>query len=242
MKKTLTASLLALMMTASLCACGTDDDTAKAQPDTAASSAATTITTTAAAETTAQTAAESKSADYMQKPSADDEAATVQYLADTYFKAVEKKDYETLADIVAVDLMCYVEDGDTGDRNAHLEAVKSLCSSSDQTAAMEIGKPQKESGYVSEYNKFFKMMDEESGESELAKKFKVEDAYTVNYKTGGKGDFDTKTDKTDSGISVDISGSYDVNMDIDMPIIKINGEWKCEPSVHMIMALMNAFS
>ena len=268
MKKALTASVLALMMTASLCACGSDDIPAKSQTaDTAAVTETTvteTTTTTTELTTTAETTAEettkeksstekteksgettaskkSGKADYGQKPSANDEYATVKYLADTYFKAIENHDYEKLTEIVDVELMYYLENGETGSHKDHLDAVKALCTSSGQSS-MEVGKPEKESSAAAEYNDFFKKMDEQAGSgSDIAKKFKVEDAYSVRIKTSTKGEVGTGIGSEDSDINVNISGSFDINLDIDLPIIKINGEWKCDPAVSMMMAVMDIF-
>lgn len=255
MMKKMTAALLALMMTASLCACGTDDPAAEETGSKAASSEAETTApaeTAAPEETTAPAAgelsaeeSESESAEpvaYGEKPAAGDELATVQYLADTYFKALENKDYETLIEVTDVDLMSYITTGEMPDHETQLAFAEELCSSAMHGAGVEISKPEKESEYAKQYNDFFKMMDEKSeGELTIAEKFKVEDAYAVRLKTSSAGDIATSSDDTD-GISIDVSGSFDINMDIDMPIIKVNGEWKCDPQLSVLMSFYNAFS
>ena len=247
MKKTI-AALLALMMTASLCACGSDDDPA----ETGSKELSAASESDAPAETTAP-ADSGSSADegtsdaagqlsYGEKPSASDELATVQYLADTYFKAIKNKDYDTLVDITDAELMCYISDGEMPDRDAQIEYVKSLCS--DGGTDYTVSKPEKESGYAEEYNEFFKTLDEQQG-SKIADKFKVEDAYSVRLKAGAAGDIESSGISAESeGVDLDVafSGSYDINIDIDMPIIKLNGEWKCDPQLSMMMSFYTAFS
>ncbi|MBR5405634.1 MAG: hypothetical protein K6E36_09970 [Oscillospiraceae bacterium] len=236
MKRTLTAALLAMMMTASLCACGTDTDSAASKPagtsvSSTASASASDGKTTAAAESGTKAAADRS---YGEKPSADDELATVKYLADTYFKAAKQNDYETLADIVAVDLLCCVSDGEAGDRDAQIEAVKQLCTTSDADGEKEVSDPQKETSAAEDYNKFFEVLDQESGGlTQFAKTFKVEDVYTVRVKTNS--DVSTKVNTNSSGLdlTVDLSGTF--SADVDLPIIKINGEWKVEPMVNLLM-------
>ncbi len=246
MKKT-TAALLALMMTASLCACGSDDNPADtgSQELSAASESDAPAETTAPADSGSSadegTSDAAEQLSYGEKPPASDELATVQYLADTYFKAIKNKDYDTLVDITDAELMCYISDGEMPDRDAQIEYVKSLCSDS---ADYTVSKPEKESGYAEEYNEFFKTLDEQQG-SKIADKFKVEDAYSVRLKAGAAGDIESSSISAESeGMDLDVafSGSYDINVDIDMPIIKLNGEWKCDPQLSMMMSFYTAFS
>lgn len=269
MKKTLTASLMALMMTASLCACGSDDDPAKSVPaDTVSVTEQTTTETTTTTEqtttektTTKKTTAEKSttaktttarteksgktttakkkdSAEYGKKPSANDELATVQYLADTYLKAIEKRDYEKLTEIVDVELMYYLANGKTGTHKEYLNEVRSSCSSSG-TGESEIGKPKKDPDTAKLFNSYLQKMDQNNGgQSNLAKTFKVESAYSVSIKTKTTS---TSADAEVNGKKVKVNGSFSSTSTHEMPIIKINGEWKCDAGALMMMALMDEF-
>ena len=117
-KMNLTAAVLALLMTASLCACGEKDSSAAANTTAAtASSSAETSKTTADTKTTPAAESGTKAAadiSYGEKPPASDELATVQYIADTYFKARDNKDAETLTDVMATELMYYITNSKAG--------------------------------------------------------------------------------------------------------------------------------
>lgn len=214
-KLNLTAAVLALMMTASLCACGDKDSSAAANTTAAtASSAAGTEKTDAETKTTPSAESGTKAAadnSYGEKPPASDELATVQYIADTYFKALDNKDFETLTDVMATELMCCVANGKAGDRAEQVAYVKESFGSIAADPGRTVTKPEKEPRYPAAYNDFFKTVDKQNGGSaKLADQFKVEDAYTVIYKS--------------TGITMDI------------PIIRINGEWKIDPEVSLLMS------
>ena len=214
-KMNLTAAVLALLMTASLCACGEKDSSAAANTTAVtASSSAETSKTTADTKTTPTAESGTKAAadiSYGEKPPASDELATVQYIADTYFKARDNKDAETLTDVMATELMYYITNSKAGDRAAQVAFAADFCKELPADPNREVSKPEKKSDYADAYNSFFKVLDKENnGTTELAKTFKVEDAYYIMYKATG--------------------------VTMDMPIIKINGEWKLDPEVSMLMS------
>ena len=109
-------------------------------------------------------------------------------------------------------------------------------------ADWEITSAEPASAYVKEYSDFFALMDDMAeGEAAFAENFEIDGAYAVRMKTAGSTDVSTSSDETDSiNFDFNISGNYDIDM--DMPIIHINGQWKCDPVVSMAMSLYNMFS
>ena len=176
-------------------------------------------------------------------PADPDELAEVQKVVDTYFKALKEQDYDTLLDVTDVELIYYLSEGKTGTREDYITCLKEQVVTGDTSAVnLEITAPKPADDYIKQYTEFFGMMDEMS-ESETAfnDTFKIDRVYAVRMKASGSADASAASDETDS-FNFDISVSGDYSFDIDMPVIHINGEWKCDPAVYMAASLISAFS
>lgn len=238
-RKKLAAFLFALTATASLCSCGIDEPAANVD-----SSEDDITSVSETDEITEPEASEAESAENEQdQPAEGDEAAEIQQLVDTYFKALDEKDYETLADVTDVELMYYMENGETGTREQYIEFLKTSVDTLVSDPNMEIGAPSEANEHAGMYSDFFKMMDEEGdGELHFADTFKVDGLYTCRMKTSGEAEFSQSADEEDDSISIDFSGSGSFNFDIDFYIIRINGEWKCDPTVGTVIDMYSMFS
>lgn len=251
MIKKYTAALLALMMTAALCACEADDIPAEnsSQKQTEVS------VTTAAAETTMPDASVTESAPdnaemlaYDEKPSADDELATIRYLADTFVKALYNQDYEMLTDISAIDALYFAQNGTTGTRDQYLETMKEIArqwsyEEDDVVRGIrfqidDIETMEESEDFPENFNSFFRKLEEKNGEPEET--FRISGPiYDVLLGYRDSGESASTVSDADNGIELDldISGSANINMSFDTPIIKINGEWKCDPLCTLITTI-----
>lgn len=253
--KRLTAAFLALMMTASLCACGDDpaaekpvSDPVEVADSVSADSAETAAESETPTETQAETSDSGESADTEKQgaaPANEDELAEVQRVADAYFKAMEENDYETLLDVYDIELDYYLENGEMGDREKYLQYLKENVNgengSSIQDGNTTFGDPVCANEEVESYNEFFRMLDEQSkGKTALAENFKVDGVYNMRMKSGGSVDTSNSTDE--SGINFDFNVSGDFNFEMDIPILHINGAWKVDPSIGTIMSFYQMFS
>ena len=135
MNKRLTAALLALMMTASLCGCGDDPVAEEPVSETAAVELVTETgtgagtsessgTETAAASETAEETESAAAETEGEAPASEDELAEVQRVADIFIKASEDHDYEAMLDVYDVALLYYLENGELGSREQYLEFLK----------------------------------------------------------------------------------------------------------------------
>lgn len=162
---------------------------------------------------------------------------------DTYFKALKEKGYDTLLDVTDVELIYYLTNGASGTREDYITCLKEQVVTGDTSADnLEITAPKLADAYIKQYTDFFEMMDEMSeGETAFTDTFQIDRVYAVRMKASGTADASAASDETDS-INFNISVNGDYNIDIDMPVIHINGEWKCDPAVSMAMSLITAFS
>ena len=253
-KKRLTAAFLAALMSVSLCACGNDDPAAEfgsvieKTAEEVTSEAEETVPEETEPETES-TETENKEADSEETgseesgsdaaesgaPADPDELAEVQKVVDTYFKALKEKDYNTL--------IYYLSEGKTGTRENYIDCLRERVVNGDTAADnLEVTAPKPADEYIAQYEEFFGMMDEMSeGETAFNDTFKIDRAYAVRMKASGSADASAASDETDS-FNFDISVSGDYSFDIDMPVIHINGEWKCDPAVYMAASLISAFS
>ena len=266
-KKRLTAAFLAALMSVSLCACGNDDPAAEfgsvieKTAEEVTSEAEETVPEETEPETES-TETDNKEADSEKTdgektdsgksgsdaaesgaPADPDELAEVQKVVDTYFKALKEQDYDTLLDVTDVELIYYLSEGKTGTRENYIDCLRERVVNGDTAADnLEITAPKPADDYIKQYTEFFGMMDEMS-ESETAfnDTFKIDRVYAVRMKASGSADASAASDETDS-FNFDISVSGDYSFDIDMPVIHINGEWKCDPAVYMAASLISAFS
>ncbi len=261
-KKRLTAAFLAALMSVSLCACGNDDPAAEIgsviekTAEEVTSEAEETVPEETEPETES-TETENKEADSEETgseesgsdaaesgaPAVTGEQAEVQKIVDTYFKALKEKDYDTLLDVTDIELIYYLSEGKTGTRENYIDCLRERVVNGDTAADnLEVTAPKPADEYIAQYEEFFGMMDEMSeGETAFNDTFKIDHAYAVRMKASGSADASAASDETDS-FNFDISVSGDYNIDIVMPVIHINGEWKCDPAVYMAASLISAFS
>lgn len=241
MKKRMTAAFLAALMSVSLCACGNDDPAAEI----GSVIEKTAEEVTAEAEETVPEETEAPEAENTEAESEtlSGEAAEVQKVVDTYFKALKEKDYDTLLDVTDVEMIYYLTNGALGTREDYITCLKEQVVTGETSADnLEVTAPKLSDEYIGQYTEFFEMMDEMSeGETAFTDTFKIDRAYAVRMKASGSAEASAASDETDS-INFDINVSGDYNIDIDMPVIHVNGEWKCDPAVHMAASLISAFS
>ena len=237
--KRMTAAFLAALMSVSLCACGDDDPAAEISSviDKTAEEITSEAEVTDPAETESSEGENEETENSVPAPTG--EAAEVQKVVDTYFKALAEKDYDTLLDVTDIELIYYLSEGETGTREDYLTCLKEqVVSEEGDYSGYDISAPKLDEDYVQIYADFFEMMDEMAeGEAAFAENFKIDRVYSVRMKA------DTNTeieDSEDDGISV--SGTISGSFDVDMPIIHVNGEWKCDPVVSTVMAFYTAFS
>lgn len=243
-------------MSVSLCACGIDDPAAEtgsvtektAEADTSEAEAAVPEETDPEPESSEtdpgpETTEEEKKEADSGAPADAAELDEVQKVVDTYFKALKEKDYDTLLDVTDVELIYYLTNGASGTREDYITCLKEQVVTGDTSADnLEITAPKLADAYIKQYTDFFEMMDEMSeGETAFTDTFQIDRVYAVRMKASGTADASAASDETDS-INFNISVNGDYNIDIDMPVIHINGEWKCDPAVSMAMSLITAFS
>lgn len=252
--KRLTSALLALMMTASLCACGDDpaaekpvSDPVEVADSVSADSAETAAESETPTETKAETSDSDESADTEKQGAApvnEDELAEVQRVADAYFKAMEENDYEALLDVYDVEMLYYLENGEMGDREKYLQYLKETVNEENGSSVYDgnttFGNPVCANEEAESYNEFFRMLDEQTGETALAENFKVDGVYNMRMKAGGSVDTSNSTDE--SGINIDLNVRGDFNIEMDIPILHINGAWKVDPAIGTIMSFYQMFS
>lgn len=253
--KRLTSALLALMMTASLCACGDDpaaekpvSDPVEVADSVSADSAETAAESETPTETQAETSDSDESADTEKQGAApvnEDELAEVQRVADAYFKAMEENDYEALLDVYDVEMLYYLENGEMGDREKYLQYLKETVNEENGSSVYDgnttFGNPVCANEEAESYNEFFRMLDEQSeGKTALAENFKVDGVYNMRMKSGGSVDTSNSTDE--SGINIDLNVRGDFNIEMDIPILHINGAWKVDPAIGTIMSFYQMFS
>ena len=253
--KRLTSALLALMMTASLCACGDDpaaekpvSDPVEVADSVSVDSAETAAESETPTETQAETSDSDESADTEKQGAApvnEDELAEVQRVADAYFKAMEENDYEALLDVYDVEMLYYLQNGEMGDREKYLQYLKETVNEVNDSSVYDgnttFGDPVCANEEAESYNEFFRVFDYHSeGKTALAENFKVDGVYNVRMKAGGSVDTSNSTDE--SGINFDFNVSGDFNIEMDIPILHINGAWKVDPAIGTIMSFYQMFS
>lgn len=242
--KRLTAALLAWMMTASLCACGDDpaaekpvSDPVEVADSVSADSAETAAESETPTENQAETSDSDESADTEKQGAApvnEDELAEVQRVADAYFKAMEENDYEALLDVYDVEMLYHLQNGEMGDREKYLKYLKETVNEVNDSSLYDgnttFGDPICANEEAESYNEFFRVFDYHSeGKTALAENFKVDGVYNVRMKAGGSVDTSNSTDE--SGINIDFNVSGDFNIEMDIPILHINGAWKVDPAI-----------
>ncbi len=188
------------------------------------------------AETTAETEAETEEENAEatgEEPASADELAAVQAAIDGYLKASEEADYASLVKYYDVDLVYYMSEGKLATEEELIAELERMADDGEITvgesaAEGEFGAPVCCNSEAQMYNDFlasdiFSEIEREDGTTytlDMAENFVIDGVYTFNYSAAG----------VEDGMSFDIS--------MDMTVLRINGEWK----VDNILSLMMAFS
>ena len=264
MKKTrLIAGLLALMTACSLCACGNDASSENAAESAVQESAAETAAPAEDEEEASESEADDdsndagteessintviqSSADYQpEDPASDEELAEVKQVLDDFFKANAEKDYDTLAKVYDVELLYFMDNGKTGDAAKYKEFLQDASHQGMLTMAdpnvYEIDEPLCYNSHAGEYNDFLVTLNDYQEEADLTEHFKIDGLYSARMRASSHDTQDITDDQDDD---VDVSGtvSGDINIDTEILIFRINGEWKCDLEVSMAKAFYSMFS
>ena len=217
MRKKLAAALVALIAATSLCSCGTDEPAATEKSSTNDITSVSENDEVTEPEVSSEESEAESAENKQDKPAEGDEAAEIQQLVDAYFKALDEKDYDTIADVADVDLMYFMEHEETGTREQYVEFLKEQAEELEVYSEFKIGAPEEANDHAGMYNDFFRMMDEEcEGELHLADTFDVDGLYTCRMNAPG--------------------------ISMDFYVIRINGEWKCDPTVGTMIDMYSIVS
>lgn len=223
-KKMIWASVLSMAMLLTACGEKTGDTStpSETKATTGATEAATAATTEA--ETEATTEAETEAA-----VSEGDEAAQVQAVIDGYIKAVREQDYANMAKYYNMELSHYMSTGEKASEAELAEMLKEEYATHTGIADENttIGAPVCVSERIEAYNDFlasdmFKEITNDAGETvqlNLPENYKIDGVYTFNYATSGGG----------------------FSIDMDMDVLRVNGEWKVDSALSMAMMFSSMF-
>ncbi len=159
-----------------------------------------------------------------------DEAAQVQAAIDGYIKAIEEADYANIVKYYDIELLQHMATGKKHTEDELIAEVKRMADSGELAVGpmnAEIGKPECLNSEAQEYNDFLASdmlaeIENENGETvklNLAENYKIDGVYTFRYTASSAG----------------------MNVDMDMAVLRINGEWKVDSVLTMTMALAEAF-
>ena len=261
MKKT-TAMLLALLMSAALCGCGDpfaeallkDEslyDQFASSAETTESAKAADVSETAgnessAAEETAETpetaGEENTSAP---EPGSEEELAEVVRVSKQYIQALANNDMELLVDSFDMDLYYYMQNNEPGDREKHLALAQEvfgekLESHRGNTTEEQIDEFVKSPVYApekaDEYNAFLKKMDEiGQGKTAYSNLFYIDGAYLYRIQNQAAAD---AGGQAGSGLQFSI-GTGETLFGMDLAVLHINGEWKVDAALPILMDMIN---
>ena len=217
------ASVLSMAML--LTACGEKTEDPESESETQATTA---VSTEAATEETTEVTTE---AEKEQAPAGTegDEAAQVQAVIDGYIKAVREQDYANMAKYYNMELSHYMSTGEKASEAELAEMLKEEYATHTGIADENttIGAPVCVSERIEAYNDFlasdmFKEITNDAGETvqlNLPENYKIDGVYTFNYATSGGG----------------------FSIDMDMDVLRVNGEWKVDSALSMMMAFSSMF-
>ena len=159
-----------------------------------------------------------------------DEAAQVQAAIDGYIKAIEEADYTNIVKYYDIELLKYMATGKQYTEDELITELQRMTDSGELAVGpmnAELGKPECLNSEAQKYNDFLASdmlaeIENENGETvklNLAENYKIDGVYTFRYSAAS------------SGMSVDM----------DMTVLRINGEWKVDSALTMTMAMAEAF-
>jgi len=170
-----------------------------------------------------------------EEPASAEELAEVQELLKKYEKAVNENDYETIADITDIDLIYAISEGEEKDRDTIVSILKGETDSEDiviptTNLGTSFGEPRCYNSAAKTYNDF--LSDPGIAEmSDASSKYTIDGLYLFNMTSSSTADSDEN--------SAGISGNFNFNM--DMYIMRINGEWKVDCGYGMMVDLAKMF-
>lgn len=213
-KKMIWASVLSMAMLLTACGNTADETSSKTDETQATTEAATEATTEAATEATTEASAANNGEG--------DELAQVQAAIDGYMKAASEANHKDLIKYYDIEMITYME---TGKKPTEEEMIDLLKQSffEGQNEGAEVGAPEAHPEYVQEVNDFMasdflKEVEKEDGTVvplNMAENYKIDGVYTFNYAAGGGG----------------------FSIDMDMTVLRINGEWKVDNAFTMAMSM-----
>lgn len=249
MLKKLTASLLALSMVGSLYGCGNPD----------IERASENIVNHIAAVVSEDEDAEKSKMPVQTKsdaePGTEEALAEVQRIMRQFEEACKENDQETMAELMDVELLYYMEHSKLADPQTYLEFYKKEVTQNSDSPYNSFGKnnmtfsdqtpaycPEK----VAEYNKFFQQMDETSiEETAFADTFHIDAVYIYRFEVDSKSNVNSVTDDTvGDGFKIELNNG-DVSVGMDIAVIRINGEWKIDfviPMMQVLLDMMQGFT
>ena len=246
-KRNLTAALLALTLTASLCGCGDpyakvllkDNSEIVTVAPVQETSAAQTETTIKAVTSANDTAAENTNHSAAE-PGTDEALAEAKRVLMSVMQAGIEKDAERYADNYCVELLYYMKNGELGDRDKYIEMIKPSIVKDNFPADMQVTEewfdsieycPEK----VDEYNDTFRKMDERNdGKYAFSNIFHVDGVYIWRVQNQAAAE---AGGHAGSGLQIGL-GTGESLFGMDMAVIRINGQWKVDISLPMIQTLL----
>lgn len=171
-----------------------------------------------------------------EEPASPEELAEVQELLKKYEKALNDNDYETIADITDLNLLYEVSEGEEKDRDTIISILKGETDSEDvfvptTNLGTSFGEPRCYNSAAKVYNDF--LSDPSiTAMNDVSSKYTIDGLYMYNMSSSST----TDPDENNTGIS----GDFNFNM--DMYILRINGEWKIDCGYGMMVDFANMFS
>lgn len=173
-------------------------------------------------------------------PASDEELKEVQELVKKYAEAAKTNDYASLVTLTNVDMLQFISTGN--DSPSQEELINALKGVSDDTnemtlvaepdySGMTFGEPRCYNSRASIYNDFLSSDSITAfSKADAASKYKIDGLYS--FKMSGSSD----TQDEDNGFG------FSSNVDMDIHVFRINGEWKVDTGYGMMVDLFNAFS
>lgn len=172
-------------------------------------------------------------------PASDEELKEVQELVRKYAEAAKANDYAALVTLTDVDMLQFMSTGnDSPSQEELINALKGVTDDTDMTlvsepdySGMTFGEPRCYNSRASIYNDFLSSDSITAfSKADAASKYKIDGLYSFKM----SGSSDTQNNDNPFGFSS--------NIDMDLHIFRINGEWKVDAGYGMMVDLFNAFS
>ena len=255
MKKTkILAGILAVSMM--FAGCGKTDDEKKdssSEATTTTTEAETTETTTEAEEETTEADADAEDGEpEEEEPASEEELQAVKDLIAAYETAVKAKDYETMVDLTDADLLYYISYGKEGTKEELVSLLDGTADAEEGAIVAEtdysntvFGEPHCYNSQAKIYNEFLSnedlamLAEEGEGATDVASKYTIDGLYTFSMSSDASASADTSAEEdADVDASINVNSSFDM----DMFVVRINGEWKIDTGYVMIASLYTSLS